>query len=212
MKIDILTLFPEMFVGPFQESMVKRAQDIEAVEISVYNLRDWTEDIHKTVDDRPYGGGAGMVLKVDVIDRALSDLATSSGQHAKRILMSAKGHSYTQQKAQEFSQLDHLVLIAGHYEGVDERVAEHLVDEEIRIGDYVLTGGELPAMIVVDSVARLLPGVLGNDQSALHESHSKQGYLEHPHYTRPADYKGWQVPEVLLNGNHAEIEKWRKEN
>lgn len=216
MKIDILTIFPEMYTGPFGESMVKRAQENSAVEISVHDLRDWTEDVHRTVDDRPYGGGAGMVMRVDVIDSALQSLkqqeTSNKKQASKIILMSAKGQQYTQQKAEEYAKLDHLILIAGHYEGVDERVAQHLVDEEIRVGDYVLTGGELPSMIIVDSVIRLLPGVLGNDQSAIHESHSQPGYLEHPHYTRPAEYNGWKVPEVLQSGNHAEIEKWREEN
>lgn len=213
MKIDILTIFPEMFSSPFSESMVKRAQEVAAAEIKVHDLREWAEDVHRTVDDRPYGGGAGMVMKVDVIDRALTDIdSRDASLETRKILMSAKGEKYTQQMAQEFSKLDRLILIAGHYEGVDERVADHLIDEEIRVGDYVLTGGELPAMIVVDSIIRLLPGVLGNETSAVHESHSEPGYLEHPQYTRPAEYKGWLVPEVLLNGNHAEIEKWRKEN
>lgn len=212
MQIDILTIFPDMFVSPFAESMVKRAQDTGAVKINIHNLRDWSTDTHKSVDDRPYGGGAGMVLRVDVIDKALKNLATSNKLHVtKKVLMSAKGQSYTQQKAQEYSQLDQLILVAGHYEGVDERVAEHLVDEEIRIGDYVLTGGELPAMVIVDSVIRLLPGVLGNDTSAAEESHSQPGYLEYPQYTRPEDYNGWKVPEILLSGHHGEIEKWRKE-
>lgn len=212
MRIDILTIFPEMFTGPFAESILRRAQDKLLVEIKVHDLRDWATDKHKSVDDRPYGGGAGMVMKVDVIDWALEDLKLKvKSEKCKVILMSAKGKSYTQQIAQEYKELDQLIIIAGHYEGVDERVAENLVDEEIRIGDFVLTGGELPAMVIVDSVVRLLPGVLGNEDSAVYESHSEPGYLEHPQYTRPEEYKGWRVPEVLLGGNHAVIENWRKE-
>jgi len=213
MRIDILTIFPEMFSGPFEESMVKRAREDGKVEIKIHNLRDWSEDKHKSVDDRPYGGGAGMVMRVDVIDRALDDLKLKmKSEKCKVVLMSAKGKNYTQQDAKAYTQLEQLILIAGHYEGVDERVAKFLVDEELRIGDYVLTGGELPAMVVVDSVVRLLPGVLGNEKSVKEESHSEPGYLEYPQYTRPEEYKGWKVPEVLLGGNHAEIEKWRGEN
>ena len=213
MRIDILTIFPEMFSGPFEESMVKRAREDGKVEIKIHNLRDWSEDKHKSVDDRPYGGGAGMVMRVDVIDRALDDLKLKmKSEKCKVVLMSAKGKNYTQQDAKAYTQLEQLILIAGHYEGVDERVAKFLVDEELRIGDYVLTGGELPAMVVVDSVVRLLPGVLGNEASATEESHSQPGYLEYPQYTRPEEYNGWRVPEVLLGGNHAEIEKWRGKN
>ena len=213
MRIDILTIFPEMFSGPFEESMVKRAREDGKVEIKIHNLRDWSEDKHKSVDDRPYGGGAGMVMRVDIIDRALGDLKLKmKNEKCKVVLMSAKGKNYTQQDAKAYTQLEQLILIAGHYEGVDERVAKFLVDEELRIGDYVLTGGELPAMVVVDSVVRLLPGVLGNEKSVKEESHSEPGYLEYPQYTRPEEYKGWKVPEVLLGGNHAEIEKWRGEN
>ena len=213
MRIDILTIFPEMFSGPFEESMVKRAREDGKVEIKIHNLRDWSEDKHKSVDDRPYGGGAGMVMRVDIIDRALGDLKLKmKNEKCKVVLMSAKGKKYTQQDAKAYTQLEQLILIAGHYEGVDERVAKFLVDEELRIGDYVLTGGELPAMVVVDSVVRLLPGVLGNEKSVKEESNSEPGYLEYPQYTRPEEYKGWKVPEVLLGGNHAEIEKWRGEN
>lgn len=210
MQIDILTIFPNMFTSPFAESMVKRAQAVDSLKLNIHNLRDWTSDNHKTVDDRPYGGGPGMVMRVDVIDRALKTIVTSNKQQVvRKVLMSAKGNPYSQQKAQEFSKLDQLILIAGHYEGVDERVAQYLVDEELRIGDYVLTGGELPAMVVVDSVSRLLPGVLGNDLSIIQESHTQPGVLEHPQFTRPEEYNGWKVPEVLLSGNHAQIEKWR---
>lgn len=212
MRIDVLTIFPKMFEGPFGESMVKRAVDKGIIDIKIHDLRDWATDKHKSVDDRPYGGGAGMVMRVDVIDRAVRDLATSDKKQViRKVLLSAKGGSYTQQKVREFAKLDRLILVAGHYEGVDERVTKHVVDEEIRIGDYVLTGGELPAMVVVDSVVRLLPGVLGNDESNKDESHSVSGHLEYPQYTRPDEFKGWRVPEILLSGNHAEISKWRDE-
>lgn len=212
MKIDVLTLFPEMFKGPFSESIIKRAQEQRLVEINIHNLRDWATDKHKTVDDRPYGGGAGMILKVDVIDKALKKIKS---QKSKTILLSAKGKLFTQGKAHEFSKLDHLILIAGHYEGVDERVAKHLVDEEISIGNYILTGGEIPAMVIADSVIRLIPGVL-NPDSLMEESFSTttssqlQATIEYPQYTRPEKYKGWKVPEVLLSGNHKEINSWRE--
>lgn len=215
MKIDILTLFPEMFEGPFGTSMLKKAQDEKLVEINIHNLRNWAKDKHKTVDGRPYGGGAGMVLRTDVIDSALSDLKSKG---CRIILLSAKGKKYTQQHAQKLSGKKHLIIIAGHYEGVDERVAKHLVDEEISIGDYILTGGEIPAMVMVDSVVRLIPGVLGNPDSLSEESHSPlkienskiENYTEYPQYTRPEKYKGWKVPKILLSGNHAKIEKWRQ--
>jgi tRNA (guanine37-N1)-methyltransferase len=211
MTIDILTLFPEMFKGPFDESIVKRAVDNGLVEINIHNIRDYSVDSYNTVDDHPYGGGPGMVMRVDVINRAMHDLnAKRKTQNSKIILMSAKGKRFNQQMAQEYAKLEKLVLIAGHYEGVDERVAENLVDEEVRIGDFVLTGGELPVMCIVDSVVRHLPGVIKPDSLAT-ESHSNEGLLEYPQYTRPAEYNGWKVPEVLLNGNHAEIEKWRRE-
>ena len=220
MKIDILTLFPEMFKGPFDESIVKRAIDKKLVEINIHNLRKWTKDKHRTVDDRPFGGGTGMVVMVEPIDLALQDLKLSN---SKTLLLSPRGKPYNQQKAKQLSKLDHLILICGHYEGVDERVSE-LVDEEISIGDYVLTGGELPTMVVVDSVVRLIPKVLEKPESIEKESFSihspsrrgnaltlREGksLLEYPQYTRPADYKGSKVPEVLLSGNHKEIDKWR---
>lgn len=212
MQIDILTLFPRMFESPFNESIVKRSIEEAKLILKIHNLRDWSTDSYKTVDDRPYGGGAGMILKVDVIDRALEAVELKNKHiRVKKLLMSAKGKSYTQQMASEFSHHDQLIIVAGHYEGVDERVSKYLVDEEIRIGNFVLTGGELPAMVLVDSIARLIPGVLGNEHSAVYESHSNPGYLEHPQYTRPSDYKGWKVPEVLLSGNHSQIEKWKVE-
>lgn len=203
-----------MFSGPFSESIMKRAKEKGAVSIDLVNIRDFTEDKHRTTDLPPYGGGPGMVMRVEPIDKALEMLRGMSDEVRERtrtVLLSAKGKPYTQAKASEYSCLDHLILICGHYEGVDERVVEHLIDEEIRIGDFVLTGGELPAMVIADSVIRLVPGVLGDEMSTADESHNLPGYLEYPHYTRPENYKGWKVPEVLLSGNHAEIVKWRKE-
>ena len=209
-----------MFDSPMAESIVKRAVDKKLVEIDVHDLRDWTTDAHKTVDDRPYGGGPGMVMRVDVIDRAIEDIkgetpayakASVGKQNSKIILLSAKGERYTQQKAQELSKNEHVILICGHYEGIDHRVYE-MADEVISIGDYILTGGELPAMIVVDSLVRLLRGVLGDDASSADESHSHPGYIEYPQFTRPEEYKGKKVPEVLLSGDHAKVADWRKKN
>lgn len=214
MNIDILTIFPNMFAGPFGESILKRAQDKGLVEIALHNLRDWTTDVHHQVDDRPFGGGPGMVMMVEPLDRALHDLKqqTTNNKQQRVVLLSAKGQRYTQQKAQELSQLDRLIFVCGHYEGIDQRVYDHLVDEVISIGDFVLTGGELPAMVLVDSIARLIPGVVGDQESIVDESHKNPGYIEYPHYTRPADYKGWRVPEVLLSGDHAKIQAWRESN
>lgn len=208
MKIDVLTLFPDMFAGPFDASIVKRAQAKGLISVEVHDLRKWGEGERRNVDDRPYGGGVGMILRVDILDEAISKLKTAN---SKVILLDATGTKYTQQKAREYSKFEHIILIAGHYEGVDHRVHEHLVDEVVSIGDYVLTGGEIPAMVVVDSVIRLLPGVLGKDESSADESHKEPGYLEYPQYTRPEIYKGWEVPKVLLSGNHKKIEEWRKQ-
>lgn len=208
MKIDILTIFPEMFVGPFGESIVKRAIDQKQVDIKIHDLREWTEDKHRSVDAPPYGGGAGMVMRVDVIDKAVSSLRS---KETKVILLDTKGKIYSQNEAVRMSKEKHLILIAGHYEGIDHRVHEEIADEVYSIGEYVLTGGELPVMVVVDSIVRLIPGVLGNPESLSEESYSEPGKQEYPQYTRPSEYKGWKVPEVLLEGNHAEIEKWRKE-
>ncbi|MFC1649199.1 tRNA (guanosine(37)-N1)-methyltransferase TrmD [Patescibacteria group bacterium] len=208
MKIDIVTLFPDVFT-PLGESIVKRAQEKNLVEINIHDLRKWSTDKHNTVDDKPYGGGAGMVLMVEPIYKAISKLKTLK---SKIILLSPQGKLYDQSKAKTLSKETHLILIAGHYEGFDERIREHLVDEEISIGEYVLTGGELPAMVIVDSVVRLIPGVLGDENSLVGETHSKKGYKKHPVYTRPEKFMGWKVPEVLLSGNHLEIEKWKKEN
>lgn len=207
MKIDILTLFPEMFEGPFKHSIVKRAQEKNLVEINTHNLRDWAVSKHKTVDDRPFGGGPGMLLKIEPVHTALEDLREGSSQV---ILLSPQGKTFDQKRAVQLSKEQHLILISGHYEGFDERIREHLVDEQISIGNYVLTGGELPAMIITDAVVRLIPGVLKKADATEVESHSKEGYIEYPQYTRPEEFKGWRVPKVLLSGNHAEIEKWRK--
>lgn len=209
MKIDILTLFPNMFVGPFDESMVLAAKKKGLVDINIHDLRKWAIDARGSVDDRTYGGGKGMIIRVDVIDEALKSLKIKN--KSKIILLDAGGKKFTQQKAVEFSKLDHIILIAGHYEGIDHRVHEHLVDEIISIGDYILTGGEIPAMVVTDAVTRLIPGVLKGEVTEI-ESHSKPGILEFPQYTRPEIYNKWRVPEILLSGNHKEIEKWRKEN
>lgn len=229
MRIDILTLFPDMFKGPFDESIIRRAQDKNLVEIKIHNLREWAKDQHKTVDDHPYGGGVGMVMMVEPIYQALQDIKSqvtspASGEARQRrheswiILLDPGGKPFNQKQTQELSKVEHLVLIAAHYEGVDHRIREHLIDEEISIGDYVLTGGELPAMVVVDSVVRLIPGVLEKPEATKNESfqkltinHQPLTILEHPQYTRPEDFKGWSVPKVLLSGNHKEIEKWRAE-
>lgn len=208
MKIDIVTLFPNMFTGPFDESMLWKAKKKGAVEINILDLRRWGEGERKTVDDRPYGGGVGMLLRVDIIDAALKDLRTKD---SKVVLLDAGGKTYNQQKASEFSNLKHLIILCGHYEGVDHRVHEHLVDEIISIGDYVLTGGEIPAMAITDSIVRLLPGVLEKEGAKEIESHSEPGYIEYPQFTRPELYNDWSVPKVLLSGNHKEIEKWRQD-
>ncbi|WP_167359573.1 MULTISPECIES: tRNA (guanosine(37)-N1)-methyltransferase TrmD [Parageobacillus] len=208
MRIDILTLFPNMFTGVFNESILKKAQEKKAVSLNVINFRDFADNKHKTVDDYPYGGGAGMVLKPQPIFDAVAHV-TKDSERPRIILLCPQGERYTQKKAEELAKEDHLVLICGHYEGYDERIREYLVTDEISIGDYVLTGGELGAMVIVDSVVRLLPGVLGNEASPVHDSFSS-GLLEHPHYTRPADFRGMKVPDVLLSGNHRLIEEWRE--
>ncbi|MBU2052187.1 tRNA (guanosine(37)-N1)-methyltransferase TrmD [Patescibacteria group bacterium] len=204
MKIDIITLFPKLFESVFSESLIARAQKQKFAEIKIHNLRDWAEDKYKTVDDKPFGGGPGMVLKVDVLDRALKSL--SAGY---KILLTPQGKVFNQPLAQQLSRQKHLILICGHYEGFDERI-RGLVDEEISIGDYVLTGGEIPTMVIVDSVVRLLPGVVGNRESIKDESFSAN-QLEYPQYTRPENYKSKRVPSILLSGNHAAIKKWREQ-
>ncbi len=236
MNFHIITIFPTIFDSYFSESIIKRAQDNKKIKIKIYNLRDWTTDKHKTVDDTPYGGGAGMVMKVDVLYRAIHEISKktknkkqintkSQIQNTKIILLSAKGKTWTQPMARDYSKLDDIILICGRYEGVDERIL-NFVDEEISIGDYVLTGGEIPAMAIVDSITRLLPGVLGNPESLKEESFSEKignrqsaigNRLEYPQYTRPEifiDEKGkkYNVPDVLKSGNHAEIEKWKEKH
>lgn len=207
MKIDVLTLFPGMFVGPLDESIIKRARESGVLELQIHNLRDYTHDRHRTVDDKPFGGGPGMLLKPEPIFEAVEGLA---GDATRVILMSPSGRTFTQRVAMELTAVSHLLLISGSYEGIDERVRQHLVDDEISIGDYVLTNGALPAMVVIDAVTRLLPGVLGDDSSSVDESFS-HGLLEYPQYTRPAEFRGLKVPEILLSGHHAEIAKWRLE-
>ena len=207
MKIDVLTLFPGMFVGPLDESIIQRARKTGRLDLQVHNLRDYTHDRHRTVDDRPYGGSPGMVLKPEPLFEALDHL---TGDATRVVLMTPAGRQFNQAVARELAQIEHLLLICGSYEGVDERVHEVWVDDELSIGDYVLTNGALPAMVVIDVVTRLLPGVLGDDQSAHDESFSR-GLLEYPHYTRPAEYRGLKVPEVLLSGHHAQIALWRAE-
>ena len=225
MRIDILTLFPEVCRAPLNESMMKRAQESGAFDLRIHNLRDWTTDKHHVVDDAPFGGGQGMVMKAEPIFAAVEELRGEEGkktpnaqrstpnaesQRPKVILMSPAGRRFDQQVAMELSRESHLVIICGHYEGVDHRVIEHLVDAEISIGDYVLTNGAIAAVVLVDAVVRLLPGVLGDEQSAADDSFSA-GLLEGPQYTRPSEFRGWKVPDVLLSGNHGEIAKWRKE-
>src|SRR5437773_4280070 len=207
MKIDVLTLFPAMFAGPLDESIIKRAREAGLLDLRVHNLRDYAHDRHRTVDDRPFGGGPGMLLKPEPIFEAVENLASET---ARIILLAPAGRTFNQAIARELAEARELLLISGHYEGFDERVRERLADDELSIGDYVLTNGALPAMVIIDAVTRLLPGVLGDDASADEESFS-QGLLEYPHYTRPADFRGWKVPEVLLSGNHADIAKWRRE-
>ena len=210
MIIEVITLFPEMFEDVLDESILKRAQEKKLVEIKLHNLRDWAKDKHRTVDDRPYGGGPGMVLKVDVVEPAIREVVSNQRPATgKVILLSPQGKKYNQKIARKLAQEERLILVAGHYEGFDERIRE-FVDEEISIGDYILTGGELPAMVIIDSVVRLIPGVLGDEESTKHESFEKDGLLDFPNYTRPLEYKGLKVPEILLSGHHAEIEKWRR--
>ena len=214
MHIDILTLFPEMFDSPLSTSILKRAIERKLVSISLHNIRDHTHDKHHTVDDYAYGGGAGMILKPEPIFEAVESIKSGyADQESSRlpvILLTPQGRRFCQEIAYELSQHERLILICGRYEGVDERVPEHLVTDEISIGDYVLSGGELAAMVVVDAVLRLLPGVLGSEASAADDSHAT-GLLEYPQYTRPAVFRGWSVPQVLLSGDHAQIAKWRRE-
>ncbi|MDV2885297.1 tRNA (guanosine(37)-N1)-methyltransferase TrmD [Alkalihalophilus pseudofirmus] len=210
MKIDVLTLFPEMFEGVFGSSILKKAKEEGHVSYQAVDFREYTTNKHKKVDDYPYGGGAGMVLSPQPIFDAVDDLKQQNETSSPRVIMLCpQGECYTQAKAEELAKEEHLILLCGHYEGYDERVRKHLVTDEISIGDYVLTGGELGAMVIADSVTRLLPNVLGNEESAVTDSFST-GLLEHPQYTRPAEFRGMEVPDVLLSGHHANIERWRK--
>ena len=220
MKIIVLTLFPDYFSSVLNSSILKRAEESNQVEYQIIDIRDFAQDKHQVTDERPYGGGPGMVMKIEPIYRALSslDLVNENGLKPadKRllkthvVLTSAKGKLFQQQTAEKWSKLDQLVLICGHYEGVDERVAAHLVDQEVRIGNYVVTGGEAPASIMIDATVRLIPGVLGNEQSNKNESHSQPGQFSFPQYTRPEVFNGWRVPSVLLTGNHQQIHVWRE--
>ena len=206
-KIDVLTLFPAMFAGPLDESIMMRARKSGLLDLNIHQLRDWTQDRHKTVDDRPFGGGPGMLMKPEPLFAAVESLRR---EHTKVILLSPSGRKFSQAIARELAEQTDLLLVTGHYEGFDERVRETLADDELSIGDYVLTNGALPAMVVIDAVTRLLPGVLGDDESSRDESFS-HGLLEYPQYTRPAEFRGLKVPDILVSGHHAEIEKWRRE-
>ena len=208
MRFDVFTLFPGMFTSPFAESILRRAMDTYLIEVATHNIRDYTTDKHHITDDYAYGGGGGMVMKPEPIFAAVESVLAGE-QDVPIILMSPAGRQFTHAIAKELAQYPRIALICGHYEGVDERVREHLVTDEISIGDYVLTGGELPAMVIIDAVSRQVPGVLPS-WAPINESHV-HGLLEHPHYTRPAEFRGWRVPDVLLNGNHADIERWRRE-
>lgn len=209
MRFDVITIFPEIFSGVFDFGIIRRAVEAGLIEIHIHDLRDYTHDRHRQVDDRPFGGGAGMVMKPEPLFRAVEAL-TNEESEARVALLSPQGRLFNQQVADEYSRKRRVILICGRYEGVDERVVEHLITDELSIGDYVLSGGEIPAMVVVDAVTRLIPGALGCGDSAERESFVS-GSLDYPHYTRPAEYRGMKVPEVLLSGNHAEIERWRRD-
>jgi tRNA (guanine37-N1)-methyltransferase len=211
MRFHIVTIFPEFFTGPFSHGVVARGQTDGRLEIQVHDLRNWTYDRHRTVDDRPFGGGEGMLLKPQPLFEAAEAILPDRTPKSRVVLVSAQGTPFTQARARELAGLDDLLILCGRYEGVDERVAEHLADEEVSVGDFVLSGGELAAAVIVDAVARLLPGVLGNEDSTRNESFSQEneGLLDCPQYTRPAEFRGWKVPEVLLGGNHEEIKRWR---
>lgn len=207
-KFDVLSIFPEMFASPLSFSLLKKAQEKGLLNICLHDIRNWAEDKHKMTDDAPYGGGCGMVMKIEPVEKALAAIK-SQGVESLVILMTPQGETFNQKIAAELAEKKQIIIICGRYEGVDERIREHLTDREISIGDYILTGGELSALVLIDAVSRLIPGVLGNEESTLSESFSP-GLLEYPQYTRPAEYNGWGVPEVLVSGNHAEIERWRR--
>ena len=207
-RFDVLSIFPEMLVSPLSFSLLKKAQEKGLLEVSLHDIRDWAEDKHKMTDDAPYGSGCGMVMKVEPVEKALT-VIKNPGKNTLVVLMTPQGETLNQEIAKELAEKEQVIIICGRYEGVDERIREHLTDREISIGDYILTGGELSALVLIDTVSRFIPGVLGNSESALSESFS-HGFLEYPQYTRPAEYKGWKVPEVLVSGNHADIERWRR--
>jgi len=216
MTFEVLTIFPEYFRGPFEHGVVSRAQEAGILNIRIHDLRNWTHDRHRTVDDRPFGGGEGMLLKPEPVFAAVESIWPERGQDRKVVLLSAQGRLFDQEMARRFASLSGLLLICGRYEGVDERVAAHLADEEVSIGDYVLSGGELAAAVVIDAVARLLPGVLGNEASSVNESfgpvdNGESSLLDWPQYTRPATFRGWTVPETLLSGHHEQIRRWRRQ-
>lgn len=211
MIFHIVTIFPEFFQGPFAHGVVAKAVEAGILDVRVHDLRTWTYDRHRTVDDRPFGGGEGMLLKAGPIFEAVESIWPKRTADQRMILLSAQGKKFDQASARRLSQFRELLLICGRYEGVDERVAEHLADEELSIGDFVLSGGELAAAIIIDCVSRLLPGVLGNEDSAVRESFSEEGLLDCPQYTRPADFRGWKAPDVLLGGNHEEVRRWREQ-
>jgi len=207
-RFDVLSIFPEMLVSPLSFSLLKKAQEKGLVEVSLHDIRDWAQDKHKMTDNAPYGSGCGMVMKVEPVEKALMAIKNPEKEPLV-VLMTPQGETLNQKIAKELAEKEQVIIICGRYEGVDERIREHLTDREISIGDYILTGGELSALVLIDAVSRFIPGVLGNSESALSESFS-HGFLEYPQYTRPAEYKGWKVPEVLVSGNHAEIERWRR--
>lgn len=210
MKIAVVTVFSQMFTGIFDFGIIRLSREQGRVEIEIIDLRDFTRDRHRSVDDRPYGGGEGMVLKPEPIFEAVETLEQRWGKRSRRVLLTPQGVPFCQNDAKRLAERDALILICGRYEGVDQRVVEHLVDEEVSVGDFVASGGEIPAMLVVDAVVRLLPGATGSPASVINESF-QQGLLDHPHYTRPARFRQWPVPEVLLSGNHTEIDNWRRE-
>lgn len=210
MRVDVLTLFPEAFAGPLDVSIIRRARDAGLLDLHLHDIREHATDRHRTVDDQPFGGGHGMVMKVDVLDAALQAAQAAAEPPGHVIYLSPQGERLDDALVRELAANPRLVLVSGRYEGVDERFVEHCVDREVSIGDYILTGGELPAMVLIEAVARHLPGALGDDASPREESFA-EGLLEHPQYTRPAEYRGWTVPDILLSGHHAEIEKWKRE-
>jgi tRNA (guanine37-N1)-methyltransferase len=212
MRFHIVTIFPEFFSGPFTHGVIARAQAAAKLEIRIHDLRHWTYDRHRTIDDRPFGGGEGMLLKPQPLFEAVEAILPERTAERKVLLLSAQGRRFEQSIARDLSKMEELLLICGRYEGVDERVSEHLADDELSIGDFVLSGGELAAAVMVDTVARLLPGVLGNQDSSVNESFGEEneGLLDYPQYTRPAEFRGWKVPDVLLGGNHDEIRRWRR--